>query len=233
MVDPSNNPLSARHPWNKTTVPQPAAPGPRAYSWATAPRWRNTPMETGPGARLWITALANKLPSRGFMEPTGRSLLFGLPQSGLPQAELEWRIPDTWNALERNRARAYGLVQATLVGYENALIAFDLARIGGPEARIFNHYSIPKDHVIGAGYWGGARGYISHHLEMDAKVIRNYQIVAPSTFLASPRDATGTPGPVEEAVMATPDLTERGGAGHLDVLRTIRSFDLCMSCATH
>jgi hydrogenase large subunit len=233
MVDPSGNPLSARHPWNKLTVPKPAAPGPGAYSWATAPRWRKTPMETGPGARLWITALANKLPNRGFMEPTGRSLLFGLPQAALPEAELEWRIPDTWNAFERNRARAYGVVQATLVAYENALIALDLVRIGGPESRIFNHYSIPKDHVIGAGYWGGARGYVSHHVEVDAKVIRNYQIVAPSTFLASPRDVTGTPGPVEQAVMATPDLTEQGGAGHLDVLRAIRSFDLCMSCATH
>jgi hydrogenase large subunit len=233
MVDPSNNPLSARHPWNKTTLPHPATPSASAYSWSTAPRWRNTPMETGPGARLWCTALANKLSNRGFMEPTGRGMFFGLPQAALPEAELEWRIPDTWNAFERNRARAYGVVQATLVAYENALIAFDLARIGGPESRIFNHYSIPKDHVIGAGYWGGARGYVSHHLEVDAKVIRNYQIVSPSTFMASPRDVSGSPGPVEQAVMATPDLAERGGGGYIDVLRAIRSFDLCMSCATH
>jgi hydrogenase large subunit len=234
IVDPSNNPLSHRHPWNKRTRPRPAAPDVRGrYSWSTAPRWRNTPMETGAGARLWITALANRLTNRGFMEPTGRSLRFGMPQASLPEAELEWRVPDVWNAFERNRARAYALVQATLVAYENVLVAFDLARIGGPEAGIFSHYSIPKDHVIGAGYWGGARGYISHHVEVDDRVIRNYQIVAPSTFLASPRDVTGAPGPLEQAVMATPDLTQQGGEGYVDVLRAIRSFDLCMSCATH
>ncbi len=233
-VDPSGNPLSARHPWNKQTLPQPGSPDPRGkYTWSTAPRWRGEAMETGAGARLWITALAEKLPNRGFMEPTGHSLRFGLPQAVLPEAELEWHVPESWNAFERNRARAYALVHSTLVAYENVLIAFDLARIGGPEAGIFNHYSIPKDHVIGVGYWGGARGYISHHVEVDDRVIRNYQIVAPSTFLASPRDAAGTPGPFEQAVMATPSLTTNGHDGYIDVLRAIRSFDPCMSCATH
>jgi hydrogenase large subunit len=233
-VDPNGSPLSARHPWNKQTLPQPAAPDPRGkYTWSTGPRWRGHTMETGPGARLWITAMADKVPSRGFLEPTGRSLRFGLPQAALPQAELEWHVPESWNAFERNRARAYALVHATLVAYENVLIGFDLARIGGPEAGVFTHYSIPKDHVIGVGYWGGARGYVSHHVEVDGRVIRNYQILSPTTFLASPRDKAGAPGPLEQAVMATPDLTTNGRGGYLDVLRAVRSFDPCMSCATH
>jgi hydrogenase large subunit len=233
-VDPNGNPLSPRHPWNKRTLPQPGTADARGrYTWSTAPRWRNQPMETGAGARLWITALANKLPNRGFLDPTGRSLRFGLPQAALPEAELEWHVPDTWNALERNRARAYSLVHATLVAYENVLIGFDLSRIGGPEAGIFSHYEIPKDHVIGVGYWGGARGYISHHIEVDDRVIRNYQIVSPSTFVASPRDGSGAPGPLDQAVMATPSLATQGHGSYIDVLRAIRSFDPCMSCATH
>jgi hydrogenase large subunit len=226
VVDPIGNPLSARHPWNKETLPRPGTPDPRGkYTWSTAPRWRNTPMETGAGARLWITALANKLPNRGFLEPTGHSLRFGLPQATLPEAELEWHVPEVWNAFERNRARAYALVHATLVAYENVLIAFDLARIGGPEAGIFSHYSIPKDHVVGVGYWGGARGYVSHHVEVDDRVIRNYQIISPSR--------AGAPGPLEQAVMATPDLAQHGGPSYVDLLRAVRSFDPCMSCATH
>jgi hydrogenase large subunit len=233
-VDPIGNPLSARHPWNKRTLPQPGTPDTRGkYTWSTAPRWRQDAMEAGATARLWITALANKLPNRGFLEPTGRSLLFGLPQASLPEAELEWRVPDVWNAFERNRARAYALVHATLVAYENVLVAFDLARIGGPEAGIFTKYKIPSDHVIGVGYWGGARGYISHHVEVDRRVIRNYQIVSPTTFTASPRDTAGTPGPFEQAVMATPSLVAQGHERYIDVLRAIRSFDPCMSCATH
>jgi hydrogenase large subunit len=231
--DPIGNPLSARHPWNKHTLPQPGTPDMRGkYSWATAPRWKRHAMETGPGARLWITAVAEKLTNRGFMEPTGRGLLFGMPQAGLPEAELEWHVPQRWNAFERNRARAYGLVHSALVAYENTLFAFDLARIGGPEAGIFRHYKIPKDHVIGAGYWGGARGYISHHIEVNDRVIQNYQIVAPTTFMAS-RDSAGTPGPFEQAVIATPSLATHGHERYIDVLRAIRSFDPCMSCSTH
>jgi len=233
-VDPNGNPLSARHPWNKRTLPHPEPTDTRGkYTWSTAPRWRNHTMETGAYARLWITALANKLPNRGFLDPTGHSLRFGLPQASLPEAELEWHVPEAWNAFERNRARAYALVHSTLVAYENVLIAFDLARIGGPEARIFNRYKIPKDHVIGVGYWGGARGYMSHHIEVNDRVIQNYQIVAPSTFMASPRDTSGTPGPFEQAVMATPSLASQGHDRYIDVLRAIRSFDPCMSCATH
>jgi hydrogenase large subunit len=150
----------------------------------------------------------------------------------MPAAELEWRIPDGWNAFERNRARAYSLVHATLVAYENLLTGFDLARIGGPEAGIFTPYKIPKDHSIGVGYWGGARGYISHHVEVADRVIRNYQIIAPSTFMAA-RDATGAPAPFEQAVMATPALASHGHERNIDMLRAIRSFDPCMSCSTH
>jgi hydrogenase large subunit len=233
-LDPLGNPLSPRHPWNKQTLPQPGDPGAGGkYSWSTAPRWRNTVMETGAYARLWVTAMAGKLPHRGFVEPTGRSLRFGLPATAVPKVELEWHIPEVWNAFERNRARAYSLVHATLAAYENLLIGFDLARIGGPEAGIFSHYDIPSDQVIGVGYWGGPRGYVSHHVEVDHRVIQNYQIVAPSTFMASPRDHAGRPGPIEHAMMTTPSLASQGHERHIDVMRAIRSFDACMSCATH
>jgi hydrogenase large subunit len=231
--DPNGNRLSPRHPWNKQTIPKPADPNLHGkYTWATAPRWKGNAMETGPGARLWITALAERMTNRGFMEPSGRGMHFGLPQAGLPQAEIEWRIPAGWNAFERNRARAYSMVQSALVAYENTLFAFDLARIGGPESGIFSHYKIPKEHVIGAGFWGGARGYISHHVEVNDRVIQNYQIVGPTTFVAS-RGAGGSPAPLEQAVIATPSLSTQGHERHIDVLRAIRSFDPCMSCSTH
>ena len=233
LADPLGNPLSARHPWNKQTLPQPGDPDPRGkYTWSTAPRWRGNAMEAGAYARLWTTALAGKLPHRGFFEPTGHSLLFGLPQASMPEGELEWHVPDEWNAFERNRARAYSLVQSTLVAYENLLVAFDLARIGGPEAGIFTHYKIPKDHIIGVGYWGGGRGYVSHHIEVDDRVIRNYQIVGPTSFVAA-RDGSGAASPMELAVMATPALSTQEPERHIDLLRAVRSFDPCMSCSTH
>ena len=232
-VDPGNNPVTNRHPWNKETLPQPATPNVGGkYTWSTAARWRRNAMETGAPARLWITALAGKLPNRGFMEPTGKGIVFGLPQAGFPAGDLIWNIPQNWNAFERNRARAYALVHATVVAYENTLIGFDLSRIGGPEAAIFNSYSIPKDQVIGVGWWGGPRGYVSHHVEFDKKVIQNYQIIGPTTLMAA-RDPSGAPSVLEQAVTGTPSLTTAGGHSHIDVLRAIRSLDPCMSCATH
>lgn len=233
-ADPLGNRLSARHPWNKSTLPQPGVPSARGgkNTWSTAPRWRREAMETGAYARLWITAKANKIPRRKFMQPTGYGMQFTVPQGSLPEGQLEWTIPQVWNAFERNRANAYALMQSTLVAYENLLIGFDLARIGGPDAGISSHYTIPKDNVIGVGYWGGARGYVSHHVEIDRRVIQNYQILAPSTFMAA-RDSSGAPSPFEQALIGTPSLSTQGHERYIDLQRAIRSFDPSMSDATH
>ncbi|MDQ3587031.1 MAG: nickel-dependent hydrogenase large subunit [Actinomycetota bacterium] len=232
--DPVGKPLSARHPANKETIPQPGETDTaRKYSWSTAPRWEGHPMETGAYARLWMTALARKLPHRRFIEPTGHGLRLAMPRAALPGTELEWRVPERWGALERNRAQAYALAYSVLVAYENLVIALDLLRKGGPDSGVFTHYQIPKDARHGTGLWGGARGYLSHHMTLEDRVIQNYQILAPSTFTMSPRDARGHPGPCEAAVLATPLLSTAQPERGIDVLRTIRSFDPCMSCATH
>jgi len=232
--DPAGNPLSARHPANKQTIPAPGETDPRGkYSWSTAPRWEGQPMETGAYARLWMTALGDKLPHRSFIEPTGHSLRLAVPQGALPATELEWRAPERWGALERNRAQAYALAHSALVAYESLVIGLDLLRKGGPDAGVFTPYKIPKQARHGTGLWGGARGYLSHHVTLEDRVIQSYQIVAPSTFTMSPRDARGNPGPCEAAVAATPLLSTAQPERCIDVLRTIRSFDPCMSCATH
>ncbi len=232
--DPAGNRVSARHPWNKQTLPEPAGPNlDGKYSWSTAPRWDRLPMETGAGARMWITSSARKQPHARFVEATGHSLRMALPQAALPAATLEWHQPESWNALERNRARAYAMVHATMVAYENVLIGLNLTREGGPDAHVFSAYDIPKDQRVGVGYWGGSRGSVSHHLEIDGRVIRNYQILAGSTFNCSPADAQGTPGPIEAAVMATPLLSTARSERCIDALRAVRSFDPCTTCATH
>ena len=233
-TDPVGNRLSPNHPWNKQTLPRPSGTRwPEKYSWSTAPRWDGHPMETGAYARLWVTALADKLPHRRFAEPTGHSLKMSVPQGAMPEAQIEWRAPGSWGAFERNRARAYALAHSALVAYESVLEAYDLLRRGGPDTKVSTHYTIPKDSRVGVGFWGGARGYVSHHLEISSRVIQNYQILGPSTFAASPRDGSGTPGPIEQAVAATPLLSSAHPESCIDVLRAIRSFDPCLPCATH
>jgi hydrogenase large subunit len=230
--DPLGNAISDRHPYNKRTLPQPGAVDPQGrYSWAAAARWNGHPMETGPHARLWITALAGKQPHSRFIEATGRSVRMHVPSGQMPAGMVEWHVPERLNALERNRARAHSLLYAAIVGFENTVIGLDLARRG--EKSIFTPYEIPSDPVVGAGYWGGGRGFISHHLQLDGRVIQNYQIIGPSTFSGSPRDLAGNPGPCEAAIAATPLVTPDPHEHGIDVLRAIRSFDLCMFCASH
>lgn len=227
-----------KHPANKQTIPRPSdAKLSGKYSWSTAPRWDRAAMETGAYAHLWTTAMANRLPHRRFIEPTGHSLRLSVPRAALPPAVLEWHVPQSWGTFERTRARAYAFAYSTLVAYEHVLIALDLKRAGetvvSGETRISNPFKIPRGTHVGTGFWGSGRGYLSHHMTIDGGVIENYQIVAPSTWTMSPRDAFGTPGPCEQAVAATPLLSGGPQAGLLDILRTIRSFDPCMACAAH
>ena len=56
-TDPSGNPLSPWHPWNKETIPKPTATSwKEKYSWSTAPRWDRMAMETGAYSRIWVAA---------------------------------------------------------------------------------------------------------------------------------------------------------------------------------
>lgn len=234
-TDPVGNPLSPYHMWNKKTTPKPTGKSWREkYSWATTPRWDRRVLEGGAYARMWTTAAANKMPANPFIQPTGTSMKMLLPSAGLPEMQVEWRIPNELNAIERNRARAYAQAYTTLVALNNLLAAYELQKKG--ETAVSRDFTVPTDERIGVGFWGAGRGYLSHHLTMDKGAVTNYQICTPSTINASPRDPFGQPGPYEEAVMNTP-IIERFAAPEdfkgIDILRTIRSFDPCMPCTTH
>jgi hydrogenase large subunit len=234
--DPSGNPLPPNHPWNKETIPRPEATNwKEKYSWSTAPRWDRTAMETGPYSRMWAAALADDYAHGTFIEPTGKSLKLSVPKGTLPAREYEWVVPsEGWGAFERNRGRAHAILYTTLIAYENLLIGLDLMRKG--ETAVSTKYKVPKDFRVGAGFWGAGRGFLTHHLVMDKGVIENYQILTPSTWMASPKDPFGNPGPYEEAVHATPlleNFEKPEDFKGIDVLRTIRSFDPCMPCTTH
>lgn len=235
-TDPAGNPISSYHPWNKETKPRPVGQNWREkYSWSTAPRWDRKVMEAECSARLWNTAAAGIVPHTRFLHPTGKSLRMHVPESTLPAMDMEWHIPDVWNAFERNRGRAYHLVMTTVVAFDNWLVCMDLLKQG--ETKVHTPFESPrKGTQIGVGFWGAGRGFLTHHATIDHGALSNYQILTPSTFNASPKDPWGQPGPYEEAVMNTPILENFSSDADykgIDILRTIRSFDPCMPCTTH
>jgi hydrogenase large subunit len=232
-TDPNGAPLSPFHPWNKETIPDPSKRSWREkYTWGTAPRWDREPMESGPFARHWITSVAGKLDNE-FIHPVRGGLEIDLPKGELRAMTLRWRIPTQLNALERNRARAYHVAYCGMVAYTFLLKAFEHLRLGRTAMSV--PYTVP-DTAVGVGFWEAGRGALTHHVELATGRIGNYQIVTPSTWMASPRDPFGAPGPYEQAVMNTPLLEEFARPEDftgIDILRTIRSFDPCMPCTVH
>jgi hydrogenase large subunit len=91
-------------------------------------------------------------------------------------------------------------------------------------------YELPADGQ-GVGLVEAARGALGHWLSLHDGRITNYQIVAPTSWNFSPRDAAGTPGALESALVGTP--VEPGAAMPVAVQHVVRSFDPCMVCTVH
>jgi hydrogenase large subunit len=81
----------------------------------------------------------------------------------------------------------------------------------------------------GAGLVEAARGALGHWLRIEGGRIAGYQIIAPTTWNFSPRDAGGVPGPLEAAL----EGVAVEGPGALAVQHVVRSFDPCMVCTVH
>ena len=78
--------------------------------------------------------------------------------------------------------------------------------------------------------WEAPRGALLHYTNIKGNKIDNYQLVVPSTWNISPRDAKDVPGPIEQALIGCPveDIDKP-----LHALRTVHSFDPCIACAVH
>jgi hydrogenase large subunit len=240
--DPLGNPVDPRHPWNQTTIPKPQKRELDGgnYSWVMSPRWfdRRTndhlALDTGGGAlaRMWSTALAG-LVNTPFVRSTGRSVIIHLPKTAsFGEMDLEWKIPQRANTLERDRARAYFIAYAAAM----ALYFVDkaLERVYSGDVKVFNEFTVPDD-AIGCGFHEAVRGVLSHHIVIRDRKIANYHPYPPTPWNASPRDHFGTPGPYEDAVQGMPLFEESSQDNFkgIDIMRTVRSFDPCLPCGVH
>ncbi len=90
-------------------------------------------------------------------------------------------------------------------------------------------------HAQGSGLSEAARGALGHWLRIENGRIAHYQIVAPTSWNFSPRDAAGTPGALEMALVNAPlDAATADDPGtSVAVQHIVRSFDPCMVCTVH
>jgi hydrogenase large subunit len=88
----------------------------------------------------------------------------------------------------------------------------------------------------GMGLWEAPRGALGHWISTDGNgKVANYQAIVPGTWLMSPRDSKGIPGPLEQSLIGSKintvgsvDYTNPVGIFHMG-----RSYDPCISCAVH
>lgn len=86
------------------------------------------------------------------------------------------------------------------------------------------------DSAEGSGFIDTTRGALAHFTYIKNKLIDHYNIITPSNWNLSPKDDNGVPGAIEKALIGTiiQDLNSP-----VEIGRIVRSFDPCVSCATH
>ena len=98
-----------------------------------------------------------------------------------------------------------------------------------PADSFCNDFELPSSGT-GYGLVEAARGSLGHWISVENKKILNYQIIAPTTWNFSPRDTSGQPGALEQALAGT---HLKNGIEDVSIQHIIRSFDPCMVCTVH
>lgn len=82
----------------------------------------------------------------------------------------------------------------------------------------------------GSGFWEAPRGALYHSAKIDGGKIKGYQIIIPTTWNLAPINEHGEHGPVEQALIGCPveDIHKP-----IHALRTVHSYDPCVSCSVH
>lgn len=83
---------------------------------------------------------------------------------------------------------------------------------------------------VGIGMTEAGRGALGHWVEVKEGKIRNYQVITPTAWNASPRDSYGNQGAIEQATVGVPVSDVENP---VEIFHVVRSYDPCLSCATH
>jgi hydrogenase large subunit len=214
------------HPWEGETKLKYSGPKPpfetlagyEKYSFLKTPRWKENPMEVGPLARLVVAYASGHTDVQELVKDT-------LGKLNVPVTAL-------FSTLGRTAAR--GLDAALAMGWLKEFFAELMGRVKINETSTFNGErwepkSWPKD-AEGVGLVEAPRGSLAHWIKIHDGAIENYQLVVPTTWNGSPRDAKGLRSSFEEALIGTPVANLEQP---VEIIRTIHSFDPCLACAVH
>jgi hydrogenase large subunit len=214
------------HPWageTKINYTGPKPPfetleGHEKYSFLKTPRWKDNAMEVGPLARLLVAYASGRADVK---ELVGQTL-----------GKLAVPVDALFSTLGRTAAR--GLDAALAMNWLKEFYGELMDRVKTRETSTFNGEkwepaSWPKD-CEGVGLVEAPRGSLAHWIKIHEGKIDNYQLVVPTTWNGSPRDAKKQHSAFEASLIGTPVANLEQP---VEIIRTIHSFDPCLACAVH
>ncbi|MGZ8548865.1 MAG: nickel-dependent hydrogenase large subunit [Sulfuricurvum sp.] len=186
------------------------------YSWIKAPRYEGKVMEVGPVARMIVGVVKNSKVIKPYMDRF-------MNETGM-------KLIDFSTSIGRNAARA---VEAQICcDYLFDFMSDLIENIKYYDETTWTKYVFEELSItaMGEGIFEVPRGVLSHFIRIKEAKVANYQVVAPTTWNASPKDGLGQRGLYEEALIG---VKIADPSRPLEVLRVIHSFDPCLACAVH
>lgn len=180
------------------------------YSWTKSPRYKGEVVEVGPVAKITNTYKSGK-------NPKLNKLVDQINE------ELEITLNDYNSVMGRHLSRA--IVSVLIMDK----LQEDVLKVV-PHESAFVEHEVPKN-AKGIGLTEATRGGLAHFIETDENgLIKNYEMIVPTTWNISPKDGDERPGAVEKMLLGTkiedPD-------NPIELARVVRSTDPCMACSVH
>ncbi|MHC5010474.1 MAG: nickel-dependent hydrogenase large subunit, partial [Planctomycetota bacterium] len=188
------------------------------YSWLKTPRWKDRAMEVGPLARM-LVGFASK--REEYVEVVTEAL-----------GRLEVPVTALFSTLGRTAAR--GLETRLVVHWMKEFYDQLVQNVRSGVTKTFNEDRWDPGTwpgtAEGVGMTEAPRGALAHWIRIKDRLIDNYQLVVPTTWNGSPRDARGQRSAYEASLVGTPIADPEQP---VEILRTVHSFDPCVACAVH
>jgi hydrogenase large subunit len=202
--------VKAAHPWDEP-IPTPlksqnleSSDFNKKYSWSKAPRYMGLPAEAG---------------------PLSRCLMYAKPNN-LPHQTKDFMIKSAFDKMGPS------VFLRTLARLHEAPMLFEYIDTWLREIDLDGEFYIKPEERDGKGFGAteAARGALAHWVEIENGVIKNYQVMAPTTWNVGPNDEAGKSGPIEAALEG---IEIEDSNDPVEVGLVARSFDSCLVCTVH
>lgn len=194
----------------------------KEYTWSKAPRYDGRPTQVGPVSRVLLAYLQNEPTTKKLVDEVMEKLDISVEQMNSTGGRTFARAVEAVTTAET-------LADAVLPEFIEGLAHGDISVF---DSSTWDPSSWPEE-CEGFSMLEVARGTLGHWVRIKDKKVDNYQAVVPTTWLAGGRDAKGQMGPYEHALAGDGSHPLVDPEQPLEPLRTIHSFDPCMSCAVH